>query len=64
MNVFIRNRTFVFLFILMAPLVVSLPGCSDEQAVSTNAPSDELKKSEASYDAVIAKQKAASKTAK
>ncbi len=64
MNTLIRNRSLVFALIFIAPLLVSLPGCSEEKAVSTTSPSEELKKSEDSYNSVIAKQKADTKTAK
>ena len=64
MNTLIRYRTLVFTLIYTTPLLLSLSGCGGGESVSTNPASDELKKSEASYEAEIAKQKAATKTTK
>ena len=63
MNTLIRYRTVVFTLIFTAPLLLPLSGCGGDSGTSV-PPSDELKKSEASYEAEIAKQKAAIKTAK
>ena len=64
MNTLIRYRTVVFTLIFTAPLLLPLTGCGGGDSGTSVPPSDELKKSEASYEAEIAKQKAAIKTAK
>ena len=59
MNVRIRLRALVLTLPLIAPILPALPGCGGSEETASNAPSDELKKSEASYEAEIAKDKAA-----
>ena len=64
MNTMNRFRTLVLAMTFAAPILVFVQGCGESESTTTTKPSEEVKKSEASYDAEIAKQKAAGKTAK
>jgi hypothetical protein len=59
MNALIRLRSLVLIIPLTAPLVVALAGCGGGGSGTTATPNEELKKSEASYEDAIAKDKAA-----
>jgi len=59
-----RLRVLVLTLFLAAPILLGLAGCGSNGITNDAAPNQAVKASEASYDEVIAKQKAASRKAK
>ena len=62
MRVPVRFCYFLPIVVVAAPLLLPLAGCGGGQ--ETSEPSAELKASEATYEEIIAKEKAAAKSAK
>jgi hypothetical protein len=54
-------RRFVLTLLLAAPLLLALAGCGSGKSIETTAPDQAVKASEDSYNAEIARQKAAAK---
>jgi hypothetical protein len=59
MRVVVRFLCLLPIVVLVTPLLLAVAGCGSD--VSTSEPSAELKKSEATYEEIIAKQQATSK---
>ena len=59
MNVFLRFRSLVLMVPVAAPLLIALAGCGESAPAPANSDANPSKAAESSYEAEIAKEKAA-----